>query len=230
MTEHRIEFRQSENPWAPTAVIEEIIECTNSGLVLVGLDEQIGGTSGAAYVRWPNGRDAVLTRTTTPLDRMQQTAEVLAMARSKGLPVPRHDLILPLADGYLAVVQERLPGRPSRHIDIHVVETMVAANERFAGLLADRSEVPVVGPTAGSDLVHTDYIPDNVLYDENGRVTGIVDWNFGVARGDRHFALIKLRNDLDNRANVEPEAIQRLDEILRRISSDRSSSRASSSP
>jgi hypothetical protein len=105
MTGHRIEFRLSENPWAPTAVIEEINERTNSGLVLVGLDEQTGGTSGAAYVRWPGGNDAVLTRTTTPLERMQQTAEVLASIRSKGLPVPRHDLTIPLADGYIAVVR-----------------------------------------------------------------------------------------------------------------------------
>jgi hypothetical protein len=53
-----------------------------------------------------------------------------------------------------------------------------------------------------------------MLYDQSGRVTGIVDWNFGVARGDRHFALVKLRNDLDNRTNVVSEAVQLLDDFL----------------
>ena len=75
MTDHRLEFTDSENPWAPTAVMAEINERTASGLELAGLAEQTGGTSSAAYVRWPDGRNGVLTRTTTPLDRMRQTAE-----------------------------------------------------------------------------------------------------------------------------------------------------------
>ena len=32
MTDHRLEFTDSENPWAPTAVIAEINERTGSGL------------------------------------------------------------------------------------------------------------------------------------------------------------------------------------------------------
>ncbi|WP_179788741.1 phosphotransferase [Actinopolymorpha rutila] len=33
--------------------------------------------------------------------------------------------------------------------------------------------------------LHNDYRPENVLCDNNGRITGIVDWH--VLRGDRHF-------------------------------------------
>lgn len=36
----------------------------------------------------------------------------------------------------------------------------------------------------GDDLVHTDYTYGNVLFDEAGQVSGVVDWNFGVARGE----------------------------------------------
>ncbi|MGW0231485.1 hypothetical protein ACWDWO_24520 [Actinopolymorpha singaporensis] len=48
----------------------------------------------------------------------------------------------------------------------------------------------------GDDLVHPDYTPLNVLFDQAGQISGIVDWNGGVARGDRHFALVGLRADL----------------------------------
>ncbi len=45
----------------------------------------------------------------------------------------------------------------------------------------------------GADLVHTDYNLDNILFDEQGQVSGIVDWNQGAARGARHYALLGLR-------------------------------------
>jgi hypothetical protein len=155
MTEHRLEFRLSENPWAPTAVVAEINGRTHSGLTLVGLAEQVGGTSSAAFVRWPDGREAALTRTTTPLPVMQQTARVLATARVHGLPVPRHDLVLELADGYVAVVQERLPGRQIRDVDAVVIDALVSMNGRFADLLADQRDVP--RPAAFPDGGLADY-------------------------------------------------------------------------
>lgn len=261
MSDHRVEFTLSENPWAPTAVVAEINDRTDSGLDLVGLAEQTGGTSSAAYVRWPDGRHGALTRTSTPLDRMRQTADVLSMARSRGLPVPRHDLVIALADGHVAVVQERLPGRHAGRVDASVIDAMVAMNEQFAGLLVDRSDVPspptfpTPGPghhpweqtlgrysdrsrrllrrfremgggdlheMTGDDLVHTDYTFDNVLFDESGRISGIVDWNFGAARGDRRFALLSLRINLagyrldpdGGEHGVQPVTVDRLDEIL----------------
>lgn len=56
-------------------------------------------------------------------------------------------------------------------------------------------EVPDV--VAGDDLVHVDLTPDNVLFDDDGTVTGVVDWNLGAYRGDRHLALVKTRFDLE---------------------------------
>lgn len=254
MTDHRLEFTASENPWAPTAVVAEINARTSSGLELVGLAEQAGGTSSAAYVRWPDGRDGTLTRTKTPLDRMRQTAEALALARSRGLPVPRHDLVMELADGRVAVVQERLPGRHASRVDARAVDAMVAMNDRFAGLLVARPDVP--SPPAfpapgdhsweqtlgrysdrtrrvlrqirasddgelreitGDDLVHTDYSFGNVLFDDQGQISGVVDWNFGAARGDRRFALLGMRHHLAAEGDQyagQQDAINHLDEIL----------------
>ena len=111
---HKVEFRLSENPWAPAAVIEEVNARTGSGLVLTGIADQVGGTSSAAYVAWPDGRAAAMTRTRTSLPIMRQTATVLNDVRRRGLPVPEHQLVVELADGYVVVVQERLPGR---HVD-----------------------------------------------------------------------------------------------------------------
>nr|WP_238341681.1 aminoglycoside phosphotransferase family protein [Actinopolymorpha rutila] len=153
---------------------------------------------------------------------MQQTAEVLAFARSKELPVPRQEAVVAIDDGSLAVVQERLDGRPSARVDAAVIDATVAVNERFAGLLADRPDVPIppmwlresapvfprhellathsdrsrrlleriraIGALephemTGDDLVHPDFTFRNVLYDCDGHVSGVVDWNWGVGRG-----------------------------------------------
>ncbi len=237
MGEHRLEFTVSENPWAPTEVVGEINESTGSGLELVGLADQVGGVSSAAFVRWPDGRAGAITRPTVSLERMRQTAEVLMMLRAHGLPVPRHDLVLQLADGKVTVVQERLPGQHVTRLYGGVVEEMVAMNERFAGLLADRPDVPPP-PTfpaltadehpwqqtlgrhskrsrrllqrlleidagkpfemTGDDVVHTDYSLGNVLFDERGKISGIIDWNFGIGRGDRRYALLGMRAHLVN--------------------------------
>jgi len=51
------------------------------------------------------------------------------------------------------------------------------------------------GMRAGQDLMHTDLSAANVLLDDHGRATGIVDWNLGAFRGDRDFALITMRFD-----------------------------------
>jgi aminoglycoside phosphotransferase (APT) family kinase protein len=228
---HRLEFRLSENPWAPTAVIEELNARTGSGLTLTGLADQVGGSSSAAFVAWPDGRESALTRTRTPLTVMRQTASVLNDVRAEGLPVPAHELVLELADGYVAVVQERLPGHHVDSLDATTAAAFVAMNDRFAGVLRDRPQVPrprafpdvtsgygafdrTVGQLGergrrllerllevdggrpfrmrGDDLVHTDYTPGNVLFDDDGKVSGVVDWNSGAARGDRHYALLAM--------------------------------------
>ena len=127
--------------FVPERLLAEINARTSSDLELVGMAEW--GDSGGAYVRWPDGRDAVVTRGRAPLDQLRVTADILRLARSRGLPVPRHDLIVELGDGTAAIVQERLPGTPATHIDAPMIERMVATNERFAHLLAERPDLPV---------------------------------------------------------------------------------------
>lgn len=250
---HPIEFRLSENPWAPTAVVEEINARTGSGLVLTGLADQIGGVSSAAFVAWPDGRQSALTRPKTTLSLMRMTATVLNEVKAQGLPVPAYQLVLELSDGYLAVVQERLPGHHVDTLDQTTVAAFVAANERFSGLLRRHPQVPpplafpADGPgygafedtiggygrrgrrllnrlleidggqplrMRGDDLVHTDYSPGNVLFDDAGRVSGIVDWNFGAARGDRRYALIGLQWGSVGRRTVKQEEMALIDAAL----------------
>lgn len=73
---------------------------------------------------------------------------------------------------------------------------------------------------AGTDLVHVDLSAANVLFDGSGTATGIVDWNLGAYRGDRHFALVTTRFDREwfvrapDADPIELAAAARLDEIL----------------
>lgn len=258
MTEHRLEFTISENPWAPTAVVAEINERYGCGLELIGLSEQAGGVSSAAFARWPDGREAAITKSTASVGRMRQSAEAVGIAAAAGIPVPRHDLVVELADGTVTVVQERLPGRHATHVDAGTVDAMVAMNDRFADLLIDRPDVPL--PAAfpareldrnpweetlghyndrtrrllrqihdldgellyemtGNDLVHTDYSFGNVLFDERGQISGVVDWNFGAERGDRRFALLCMRDHLENEGDQYEgchKALDRVDQVLTR--------------
>ncbi len=240
-------------------LVREVNTQTGSNLRLIGLPDQ-GTVSDAAFVCWPNGRAGVLTRSILDIGALRLIADVLAAVSARGVPVPEYELITPLSQG-AAVVQERLPGSPPRHIEPATIEAIVAVNESFAGLLADwpqvgaphlhlresgegwclhetlqryddRSarllgwiqDVGATGPDqlSGHDLVHWDLTPGNVLFDPAGAVTGVVDW-FTVARGDRHFGLMKLRFYLE-RCTVDPQprghptvtlaAISRLDDLL----------------
>lgn len=93
-------------------------------------------------MRWPDGRECAITRTNIPIDWMRRTAEVLSTLRAEGLPVPRHDLVMELSDGRLAVLQERLPGRPLKRVESIDIDAMVAANDQFAEVLANRRDLP----------------------------------------------------------------------------------------
>lgn len=246
---------------AMRGLVRRINQRAGCGLVYLG-DAELGETAGAGYVRWPDGRRSVVTQATVPAARMRQTAEVLEMARSRGLPFPRHELTVELDHGVVAVVQERLSGNHAARVDVHVIDALVAVNDRFAGLLADRPDTAIpplnlsrgdavdfrpevvsrysdrsrrllrrireIGAASaeemtGVDLVHLDFTVPNVLFDDAGRVTGVVDWNNGVARGDRHFSLVKLLFDLTwdaaspggGRQHVQVGAIDRLETLLR---------------
>ena len=241
------------------SVLAEVNERTGSGLRFVRMADS-GASGGAAYVEWPDGRPGVLTQPYASVERMRLTAEILETARSRGLPIPRHELVVELADGSAAVVQERLSGAPTGYVDVGVIDALVAMNERFADLLVNRRDVPIpplnlrpctpphpgqeilrqhsdrtrrildriyeIGADepsemGGDDLVHVDYARGNILWDRRYRISGVVDWNFGVARGDRRFALVGLRSDLEwgalfppDRSLVARDAAERLDEIL----------------
>ena len=90
---HKLEFRLSENPWAPTAVIEEVNARTGSELTLTGLADQVGGSSSAAFVAWPDGRQSAMTRTRTSLAVMRQTASVLNEVRTQASLTPERFLL-----------------------------------------------------------------------------------------------------------------------------------------
>jgi aminoglycoside phosphotransferase (APT) family kinase protein len=98
------------------------------------------------------------------------------------------------------------PGVPV--VDLHLTsdgpgfclhQPLAGHSPRTARLLDWIHEVgAVTPPVTGTDLVHLDYQPGNVLVD-NGRVSGVVDFD-GASRGDRHLDLVTLRFDLTRRA------------------------------
>ena len=78
-------------------------------------------------------------------------------------------------------------------------EPLRTGDRRSAAVL-DRVEAvgadadPAWFPTAG--LVHLDLHTDNVLADDDGRLTGIIDWD-GACAGDPRFDLVRYAYDLD---------------------------------
>jgi hypothetical protein len=104
------------------------------------------------------------------------------LACSYALPVPSLYL---LADG---------PG-----FCLH--EPLARYDRRTARLLAQIHEIGAAGPEhlSGDDLVHYDFHPENVLIDDAGTVTGVVDWG-ACGRGNGDFDLMTLRFDLARRA------------------------------
>jgi hypothetical protein len=114
-------------------LLDRIAEITGVRLILEGPCP--GGEVGAAYVRWPDGRRSVLTRGRT------RTAALVDKARAAGVPTPRQELAAHV-DGVRVLVQQRLPGLPPQHTDAHLIEQMIAVNDRFAGLLADTAPRP----------------------------------------------------------------------------------------
>src|SRR5690349_21033492 len=93
-------------------VVSALNRRTGAGLRIVGRAAE-GELGGAIYAQWPDGRPAVVTRFLASLAEAERTAEVLAYVRDRGIPVPRHDLVVDLDDG-VVFVQERLPSAPPR--------------------------------------------------------------------------------------------------------------------
>lgn len=121
-------------------IVSAINRRTGAGLTVVGRAVE-GRLGGAIYAEWPDGRPAVVTRALASLAEAKRTADVLAYVRDRGLPVPRHDLVVDLDDG-VVFVQERLPAAPPRRLTIARVDAIVEINDLFAEALAARPDVP----------------------------------------------------------------------------------------
>lgn len=157
----------------------------------------------------------------------------LVQERLQGEPVTAHtpaviDAVVEVNDRFAQVVADRrdLPTMPlclSRSGDPHPRHEVLASHsDRSRRILEAIREVGRRYPYGmeGNDLLHIDLSLSNVLFDQEGVVTGVVDWNLGAFRGDRHLALVKTRFEQEW-ALHEPEpdpteiaAAEHLDRIL----------------
>lgn len=251
------------------AVVEQLNSRLGCGLVLLDMAAH-GDLGGAAFVRWPDGRDGVLVRNRETVEHLERVAALLELVNTRGVRAPRYDLIAELSDCRV-VVQERLHGAPAARLDRQRMDAILAVNESFSGALADRPEVPPPDLSLGTrlarsgvparasletfdarsrrllrrilqierndhaaaadadagDLVHRDFTPGNILFDDDGELTGLVDWHDTgtLTRGDRRLSLVILRFDIGRGmaldpagqhgwSNVDPDSVQRLDDAL----------------
>lgn len=241
---------------ADVALVDELNRRAGTDLQAVGR-ASTGCLGGAILARWPDGRGAVVTRFDGTCTQGERTARLVNAARTRGAPVPRHEVVVELGD-HVYFVQERLPAGRSQPLSPDRVDAIVAANDRLAGVLRglDGELPPMCLPArpdsttiraatarfpdgsriidrlttlaettpaemdTGQDLVHTDLSAANVLLDDHGQATGIVDWNLGAYRGDRCFALITMRFDREwflrrpDATPLERASADRLDKII----------------
>ncbi|MET9270435.1 phosphotransferase [Kribbella sp. NPDC003557] len=111
-------------------LLRDVNDATGAGLEFRG--QAAAGEVGAAFVRWPDGRDGVLTRGFGSAADLRRTADALDAARRDGLPVPQYELLAELPD-CVGVVQERLPGRVPQTVDRALLESMIALTDEFTG-------------------------------------------------------------------------------------------------
>ncbi|MGZ0152077.1 phosphotransferase [Kribbella sp. WER1] len=224
-------------------LLDEVNHTTGAGLEFVG--QAAGGQVGAAFVRWPDGRDGVLTRASGGVDELRRTASALDKARAVGLPVPRYQLLA--GDG---VVQERLPGRAPEKLDQTLLEAMIALADRFAGLAPDLpvpsmyllesgpgfclheslerydprtrrllGRIHEVGRAEPSEMTGDDLVHLD-FHSGNVLVDGAGTITGivdwdGIGRGDRHFGLVTLR--FDAHVRLADEDLTWFDELLERV-------------
>ena len=127
-------------PVDDAALVAAINERIGAGLTVTGRAEH-GRLGGAIYAEHPDGRPVVLTRFVGSHADAQRVADIVNAAGARGLPVPRHELVVDL-DGLVVFVQERLPTAVSRPLDPARIDALVEINDRFAGALSERPDVP----------------------------------------------------------------------------------------
>lgn len=143
--------------------------------------QRLGGASGAT---WSDG--AVVLRVG---ERVAD--EVLAASTAAArVPVPRVLDRIEL-DGCGALLLELVPGRPAGELALTSPARAAAAGRSCAALhdrLAELPAPPELRPAPGAQcemrsLLHLDLHPYNVLVDDVGEVTGVIDWT-NAAAGD----------------------------------------------
>ncbi|MCX5345668.1 phosphotransferase [Streptomyces atratus] len=104
-----------------------------------------GGEVGAAYVRWPDGHRSVLKRRpdTQLKDLRAGPLAVCEVLHAQGYPCPSTELAVQV-DHAVVLVQECLPGTPVEYLDHRGLDQALALNESQAGLLAGRTDVPLM--------------------------------------------------------------------------------------
>lgn len=141
----------------------------------------LGGASGSA---WSDGHIVLRVGASVAY-------EALAVSAAAGhLPVPRV-LDRLERDDVSALLLERVPGRPAGELALASPVAGAAAGRACGALhdaLADITPPPGLRDAPGADcsqprLLHLDLHPFNVLVDDDGEPTGVIDWA-NAAAGD----------------------------------------------
>lgn len=158
-----------------------VVQAANAFGLDVGSIKPLGGASGAS---WSDG-EVVLRVGGRVADEIRA-----ACAAAARVPVPEVLGQIEL-DGVGAALLEMVPGRPAGELALAVPEVAAAAGRacgalagRLAGLAAPAHLRNAPGtPCEQRSLLHLDLHPYNVLVDDDGEPTGVIDWA-NAAAGD----------------------------------------------
>ncbi|GAA2274012.1 hypothetical protein GCM10009853_029860 [Glycomyces scopariae] len=155
-------------------------------------------------------------------DEVYFVQERLPSAPPQRLSPARMEAIVAVNDRFADALADRPEVPPQAAALADRREALAGHSARGRRVLEKIVEVHQEEPEGAAhvDLVHIDLSGANVLFDATGAATGVVDWNLGAFRGDRHFALVQTRFDREwfvrapDADPVESAAAARLDEIL----------------